>query len=532
MTPTGRTRGSGRWSVPVAIVSALAALLLFAAPAGAADVEIIQEEQVKPRLVELTISTPAFTEPTKVHVILPVGYDADPARRWPTTYFLAGTMNTYRSFSASNGAELAKDFPSIIVSPNGDSGYWSDWYNGGANGPPMYETYVIDQLIPLIDRRFRTRAERSQRAVMGVSMGAYGAMMFAARHPDLFAAAASISGAVDSNLAPLGAALSVSPTFQGGSIDAIHGPRATQEIRWRGHNPTDLAGNLRGLDVQLRTANGVLNPGIGEDPLSADAVSCVVEKGVHDASVSMNAKLDALRIPHLWKDYGNGCHTRPNFARQNAETFLVFEDRFADPPPAPSPFEYRSIEPEFGVWGWHVSTDPERALQFLRMNTVSADGLTLVGSGTTTVTSPPVFGDASRVELENALPKRAVPDAAGRIRFTVDLGPPDTGQQYTPGAVVSEVRRTVTFTPVPKPGRGPGDGPGPGTVPSAKRCVVPKVTGRTLRQARKRLRRAHCRLGKVKGKRRASARVVAQHPKPRKRVRRGTKVRVTLKIER
>lgn len=512
-----------RKAIP-AILATFAGILLLAGPARAAEAKIISEEVIKPRVVELTISTPAFAEPTKVHVDLPVGYDADPNRRWPTTYFLAGTMNTYKTFNTFvDGVGLTKDYPSLIVSPNGDSGYWSDWYNGGSSGPPMYETYVIDQLIPLIDEHFRTRAERSQRAVMGVSMGAYGAMMFAARHPDLFADAASISGAVDSNLGATGAALSISPTFQGGSVNAIYGPRATQEIRWRGHNPTDLADNLRGLGLQLRTANGTLNPGIGEDPLSADAVSCVVETGVYQASLSMEAKLNDLRIPHLWKDYGAGCHTKPNFERQLIETFQVFKEQFANPPAAPSPFEYRSIEPEFDVWGWHVSTDPERALQFLQMNTVSPDGLTLVGSGTITVTSPPVFGDYARVEIDGALPKRAVPDPNGRIRFTVDLGPPDTQQEYTSGATTSQVTRTVAFTPVAKAPNRPGPG---GSAP--RRCVVPKLIGRTLKQARKRLRRAHCRLGKVKGTRKPHARVVKQHPGARKSIRRNGRVRVKL----
>ena len=509
-----------------ALLAAFAAVLLLAGPARAAEAQIIAEERIEPRVVELTISTPAFTEPTKVHVNLPVGYDTEPDRRWPSTYFLAGTMNTYKTFNSFvDGVGLTKDFPSLVISPNGDSGYWSDWYNGGAFGAPMYETYVIDQLIPLIDEHFRTRADRSQRAVMGVSMGAYGSMMFAARHPDLFSSAASISGAVNSNVGAIGAALSLSPTFQGGSIDAIYGPRSSQEIRWRGHNPTDLADNLRGLDLQVRTANGVLNQGIGENPLSADAVSCVVESAVHEASVTFDQKLNELRIPHVWKDYGPGCHTKPNFEREVIETLQDFKRGFTSPSPAPSPFEYRSIEAEFDIWGWHVSTDPERALQFLQMNTVSEDGLTLVGSGTTSVTSPPIFGKAARVDIEGALPERAVPDSSGRIRFTVDLGPPDTQQEYTTGATPSQVSRTVSFEAHPKPQKGPG----PGTGSPAKRCVVPKLSGRTLKQARKRLRRAHCRLGKVTGKRRASSRVVKQHPRARKSVPRNTKVRVKLK---
>ena len=41
----------------------------------------------------LKIATPAFVAPTKVDVNLPAGYDASPSRRWPVTYFTAGTMN-------------------------------------------------------------------------------------------------------------------------------------------------------------------------------------------------------------------------------------------------------------------------------------------------------------------------------------------------------------------------------------------------------------------------------------------------------
>src|SRR4029077_20611416 len=136
----------------------------------------------------------AFTEPTKVDVDLPIGYADKPHRRWPVTYFTAGTMNNYNTFNNFvDGVKLLENYPSILVSPDGNSGYWSDWFNDGALGPPMYETFVIDQLIPLIDARYRTAADRAHRLIAGVSMGGYGAAMFAARHPDLFAAVSSIS---------------------------------------------------------------------------------------------------------------------------------------------------------------------------------------------------------------------------------------------------------------------------------------------------------------------------------------------------
>lgn len=433
----------------VAWLCALVATLLLgcAGSASAGVARITSKKRLAPRVIELTISTPAFAEPTHVDVDLPVGYDTEGERRWPVAYFLAGTMNTYASFnSVVHGVDLSKSFPAIIVSPNGDSGYWSDWFNNGAFGPPEYETYVIEQLIPLIDKHFRTIPERSERAVAGVSMGGYGAMMFAARHPDLFADAASISGAVDSNPAPLAAALSVSPTFQEGEPDAIYGPRATQEIRWRGHNPTDLANNLRGLDLQVRTADGVPNPGIGEELLSADSVSCVIEGGVHWASVDFHEKLEELGIPHLWDEYGPGCHTPQNFEREITDTMRVFTEEFEHPPAPPASFDYSSIEKRFGVWGWQIAVDPARALELLEMRSVGAEGLTLVGSGITSVTTPPLFHGVRSVALSGAMQPTARP-RKGRIHFTVDLGPGDTQQQDTLGATPAQVSRTVTFTP-------------------------------------------------------------------------------------
>src|SRR5947209_1626986 len=149
------------------------------------------------RGVDLTISTPAFTAPTHVQVFLPAGYDADPTRRWPVIYYLHGTDGDPTRFNAWYG-DLIGGFPAIFVAPDGGiSGYYSDWYNGGSGGPPMYETYDLDQLIPLIDGNFRTIAGRAGRAVIGESMGGYGVMTYAVRHPDLFAAAVSMSGFVD-----------------------------------------------------------------------------------------------------------------------------------------------------------------------------------------------------------------------------------------------------------------------------------------------------------------------------------------------
>jgi S-formylglutathione hydrolase FrmB len=376
----------------------------------------------------LTVKTDAFSAPTNVDVFLPTGYDADPGRRWPVTYVLAGTMNNYDSFrKVLKGDKLTEKYPSVIVSPDGNSGYWSDWFNAGAFGPPKYETFVIRQLIPLIDGRYRTAADRAHRLITGVSMGGYGATMLAARHPDLFSAVSSISGADDSNLPYLAAAVSASSTFDGGDVDAIYGPRETQEVRWHGHNPTDLAENLRDVDVQIRTANGIPAPEIGENPASADGASCIIEQGVYQGSMSLHNRLNAIGKAHFYKDYGNGCHTVPNFRRQTVDTLAAFEALLAHPHRAPTTFRYMTVDPEFDIWGWHVRADPARALEFMHVEG-SGLRLKLTGSGRTTVGR--AFPGLALVDVDGV----PTPVQDGRLSTTVDLGPPDATQQYTAGA--------------------------------------------------------------------------------------------------
>ncbi len=428
----------------VALVTAAMSVVIFASSAAAEEVRVSAQEKVTERVLELTVDTPAFTEPTKLHVILPTGYEADPDRRWPVTYVLAGTMNNYDSFTKFLGGEkLSESYPSIIVSPDGNSGYWSDWYNGGAFGPPEYETFVIEQLIPLIDSRFRTEANRAGRVILGFSMGGYGSLMMAARHPDLFVGAASLSGSVDTNLPLNGVALTLSSTFDGAAADAIYGPRATQEVRWRGHNPTDLSANLRDVDLQLLSANGTLAPEIGEQPVPDQMASCVVERGVYDASVSMHERLETLGITHRWLDYGPGCHTPPNFKRETLDTLDHFEKLLADPPPAPSSFEYSSIEPHFDVWGWRIDADPKRALEFMGVK-AGRNTITLEGSGQTGVVTPPWYRDLKAVDV-NGTPAR--PGADGRLRFEADLGPAHQIQQFTPGEATTFKTKRIDLAP-------------------------------------------------------------------------------------
>jgi S-formylglutathione hydrolase FrmB len=405
---------------------------------------IVAQTRITARTIALTVATPSFAAHTMVEVTLPADYDADAARSWPVTYYLAGTNHDHASFRARyHGERLTASYPSIVVSPKGDAGYWSDWFQAGAGGPRMYETFVTAQLIPLIDANFRTIANRSHRAIMGESMGGYGVMMLAARHPDLFVAAASLSGGPDTNFRRGTLFANLSPKLMQAPLGAIYGKRRAEEVRWRGHNPVDLATNLRDIELQVRTGNGTISRPDGET--LGDLFGCILEAGIIlPESISFHNTLEELGIAHVWQRYSWGCHSVAHFGQQIGDTLPGFMAAFGTP--APSSFDYRSIEPAFSVYGWSVAADPARALEFLELGNVGRQGLTLSGSGTTVVTTPPLFAASRPVTVVvNGVASGVTASPEGRITFPVNLGAANAQQQYRSGSVTAVSSATVTL---------------------------------------------------------------------------------------
>jgi len=89
-------------------------------------------------------------------------------------------------------AGYATHYDLFIVMVEGGNG----WYTDSATVPAdKYESYILSELIPDVEKRFRVSTQREGRAIAGLSMGGYGAMKFGLKHPEMFALTASMSGA-------------------------------------------------------------------------------------------------------------------------------------------------------------------------------------------------------------------------------------------------------------------------------------------------------------------------------------------------
>ena len=127
------------------------------------------------------------------NVILPADYDKSRTTRYPVLYLLHGLMGHYPDWvSRSNVADYAARYRLIVVMPEGND----SWYTNSVTvATDKYETYILDELIPDVQQRYRTIAARYGRAIAGLSMGGYGAIKFGLKSPQTFVFAASMSGA-------------------------------------------------------------------------------------------------------------------------------------------------------------------------------------------------------------------------------------------------------------------------------------------------------------------------------------------------
>ena len=119
--------------------------------------------------------------------------------RLPLLVFLHGGGDNENAFDkAKVGQHLDEQLAAgliprvIVVVPNGEFGFWENWYDGSKN----YRDWVIDEVIPAVQAEYKTLPCPQHCHVGGVSMGGHGTLRFAWFHPDIFNSASVLSAPI------------------------------------------------------------------------------------------------------------------------------------------------------------------------------------------------------------------------------------------------------------------------------------------------------------------------------------------------
>lgn len=144
------------------------------------------------RLQDVIFRSAALDRDVQYRVILPK--DIRAGTKLPVLYLLHGGGGGFRDWS--NYSDIAQYAATglILVMPEGDSSYYT---NAVARPQDRYEDYLVNDLIVDVESRFPVAQQRSSRAIAGVSMGGFGAVKLALKHPELYTFAAGISSALD-----------------------------------------------------------------------------------------------------------------------------------------------------------------------------------------------------------------------------------------------------------------------------------------------------------------------------------------------
>ena len=262
-----------------------------------------------------------------MRLILPPGYDAGAAERHPLLLLLHGAGDGSETWTENTDVEalvteLCAAGPErcpVVVMPDGggkhsETGWYTDWHDGSR----QWETFHIAGVLPWAREHLAVASCRESTMVAGLSMGGFGSFSYAGRHPDLFVAAASFSGFLDTRPAPplstVGYQLAQDNGL-GAPTEAMFGPAGlpTEQDGWAAHNPTDLAraGAYAAYDGNLWLATGTGTPGgpAGDEP--ANAGSYAVEEFIFDLNQSFRVAMAQAGSSFHDQSYVGGNHSWP-----------------------------------------------------------------------------------------------------------------------------------------------------------------------------------------------------------------------------
>jgi S-formylglutathione hydrolase FrmB len=382
---------SARRAGPLAVVW-LAIVATFLVLASVAHANQLVTITIPDRHGEIPSKWLTYPGEPRADVLLPTGYD--PKRAYPLIVLLPGFSNTYAILGPGmlDAQPILAGLQAIVVSPEGEVGWYADWYNNGAYGTPEWESYELDEAIPQIVQRYKILPQRRYHALFGISMGGLGAAYLGGRLPGFFGSIGVLSGFVDPQIIPEVPSAAMDE-LSSAPVGSIIGP--TTGFYATGHNPAALAQNLQYTRVFMSAGNGVPTAADG----SGGGVANAEEAGViRPMSDDYYAALKAAGIDVTYQTH-NGCHCWPDF-QQELRSVIAWGP-FKPVVQQPQSWVNQTVATHGQIWdvGYRFAAHPNAVVRFAQ--TGSRLRISAAGTNVTLTTSGGcVLHEATPADLE------------------------------------------------------------------------------------------------------------------------------------
>jgi S-formylglutathione hydrolase FrmB len=188
----------------------------------------------------------ALGNPIRYGLYLPPSYSNSPAKKYPVLYFLHGLNENETRWAVRGMGDVMLDRmvaegkigEFIVAIPFGAISF----YTNTRDGSQKWEDMIVSEFIPMIESTYRVNASKATRGISGISMGGYGALKIAMKHPDLFGSVSAHSAVLIQDLAAIQSIPGRPGRMQQMTalFDRIYG--INQDLTyWEANNPMTLA---------------------------------------------------------------------------------------------------------------------------------------------------------------------------------------------------------------------------------------------------------------------------------------------------
>ncbi|KVV14042.1 alpha/beta hydrolase family protein [Flavobacterium sp. TAB 87] len=249
--------------------------VLFSICAQAAKVDTLQ------------IASAAMHKTYKAAVVLPNSY-AKSKNTYPVLYLLHGAYGHFGDWLKNTPNKnlvknLSDQYDIIIVMPEGET--FSFYLDSPVNKGSQFETYITQEVVEKMDQTYRTIAEKRGRVISGLSMGGHGALYLSTKHPELFCAAGSMSGAVD-----MGTMLNREPKADIIKLfEPVFGANGVTQELCEKHAVLEMVGRMKINNISL-------------------IIDCGVDDFLIESNRELHRRLVYAKIPHDYTERP-GAHT-------------------------------------------------------------------------------------------------------------------------------------------------------------------------------------------------------------------------------